>query len=87
MEIKLEHPKNAESAIIVTLGGIAIEVKLEQPKNEFSPIVVTPFPMLIEVRLLQYAKTPDSGEPPNWSKSPIVFKLLGKVTEVKLEQL
>ena len=85
IEVRLEHPLNTEFPITVTLGGIVIEVKLEQPKNEFFPIIVTLFPMFIEVRLLQYANTPESGEPPESSEYPIFFKLSGKVIVVKLE--
>ena len=84
MEIKLEHPENAELPITATPDGIVIEVNLEQPTNEEFPIVVTLFPMFIEIRLLQFAKTPKSDDTPKSLKKPSFLKLLGKVIEVKL---
>ena len=45
MEVKEEHPKNAQFPIVATLFGMVIDFRDEQKENAPSPIVVTLFEM------------------------------------------
>ena len=52
IEVRLVHPLNAHSPMLVTLLGMVIEVRLSHPQNAHSPMLVTPAGMVIEVRLV-----------------------------------
>ena len=54
IDLKLVHPLNAYTSIVLMLDGIVIDLKLLQPKNTLSGRFVIPLPKVTVVSLLQF---------------------------------
>ena len=86
IEVKLEHPPNAPSPILVTPFPIVALVSLVHPKNAFRPMLVTESGIAMEESCIIVPK--GKGELDELAKAdaPIFVTLLGMVTEFRLRQ-